>query len=294
LGSRGTARSVQQAPIATGAVIASAIGSGGDVRVAGMLEPGTVRFAVWTLVTSCVIGSGGRVRGMEDVTEAGWPRNIPRAPAPWLLRGDAYVVVTTSSTATNLEDAGICAALRPHYRNLFNVLMVVDYKASPVGPYLEILYIPGHFRLGSTARGMSISRIYVSSEASVHNGNANWGLTKSCVEFSRRLGADGADAFRVGGGEGFANLAFRGFGPALPMGSGLLPRAMRSFVQVREGRCYAYSLSVRGRTRAARVDFGAFDAAMFPDMNLRKVRLAVHIADFTLDFHESAITSWPR
>lgn len=71
----------------------------------------------------------------------------------------------------------------------------------PVGPYDELIYVPGLFsrrprqplRTGRTAAEPieyfpSITRIYVSTDESVYNGRKNWGIPKcvsrSSVQFS--------------------------------------------------------------------------------------------------------------
>src|SRR5689334_3406000 len=84
--------------------------------------------------------------GMEN--EAEWPRGVARVEPPWLMRGDAFIVLTASSTELNLADASIPSALRGVYHNLFNVMVLADYRESPVGPFKELLYIPGRFRFG--------------------------------------------------------------------------------------------------------------------------------------------------
>jgi hypothetical protein len=59
----------------------------------------------------------------------------------------------------------------------------VDYLESPVGPYSELLLIPGKTRLGGSKLG-TISKIYVNSADSVDNGRNNWGIPKELADFN--------------------------------------------------------------------------------------------------------------
>ena len=58
--------------------------------------------------------------------------------------------------------------------------MLVDYISSPIGPYQELLFIPGQF---GKKKFQSITRILVSSEASTDEGRKNWGLPKETASF---------------------------------------------------------------------------------------------------------------
>jgi hypothetical protein len=44
-----------------------------------------------------------------------------------------------------------------------------------IGPYDEIMFIPGEFNNPVSTKHMRITTIYVSTEASIRNGRRNWG-----------------------------------------------------------------------------------------------------------------------
>ncbi|HUX21907.1 MAG TPA: acetoacetate decarboxylase family protein, partial [Spirochaetia bacterium] len=89
----------------------------------------------------------------------------------------------------------------------FGVIMALDYESSEVGPYSEMLYIPGRVtlereetgRIGrkprSLYRGHSISDIWVTSELSRASGTENWGIPKRLGRISWE--GDGGEARRV-------------------------------------------------------------------------------------------------
>lgn len=63
------------------------------------------------------------------------------------------------------------------------VLMLLDYATSPVGPYRELLLIPGTFTVSGKTY-LRVSHIYVSSTASVVNARRNWGIPKRLAVFT--------------------------------------------------------------------------------------------------------------
>ncbi|KAL0572109.1 hypothetical protein V5O48_009862 [Marasmius crinis-equi] len=63
-------------------------------------------------------------------------------------------------------------------------LMLVRYASTPVGPYDELIYIPGRWAYASGRNGLRITRLYVSTDASVFNGRTNWNIPKHRANFS--------------------------------------------------------------------------------------------------------------
>jgi hypothetical protein len=229
---------------------------------------------------------------LDDGTEGvSWPRGVARAEAPWLLRGDAFVVFTTSSTETNLSDAGIPHELRGIYHNLFNVMLVADCRESPVGPYRELLYVPGRFRFSFDDERLSVTRSYISTQAGAMNRRANWNVPSKLSEISIRSDHPDHAAFSVGR-DGFAAFSFELFGPELPINGKVIPEAFRIFGQLRKDVTLLHSLSVTGTMRAARFTPHSFDTSMFPDMKKRELIAAIKISDFLLELPAAQSLSW--
>ena len=65
-------------------------------------------------------------------------------------------------------------------------IQIYRYKTSPVGPYDELMYIPGFFRTNTVAEDGSeqsilaprITRIYISTDATCIRGRENWNVPK--------------------------------------------------------------------------------------------------------------------
>lgn len=108
---------------------------------------------------------------------------FPVAPGPWTCKGEAFWLLTYTSQSSAAEPLS-SAAFGPLEESAFRdvsksgtfkgglgSIMVVRYTSSPVGPYDELLYIPGKFTVPLTGEEkMRITRIYVSTKASVYNG----------------------------------------------------------------------------------------------------------------------------
>lgn len=210
--------------------------------------------------------------------------DLPLAPAPWTLTGDAYIVMLELPPPRLRERGFIPDALRGQLDGRYSLLMLIDYKSSNVGPYREILFIPGRFR---TRHGLcwSISKIYVSSWSSVKNGQLNWGIPKEHADFEIERETDGSERFLVSrGGAVFADLKFKAAGPSLPSSGSLVPASLRTLVHLFEGREYFCTPSGRGRVRYARMLSARVDEQYMPPISEGRVVLTARLSDLSIGF----------
>lgn len=107
---------------------------------------------------------------------------VELVPPPWRLSGSGIVLIYRLSRRWALAHGHIPPDLRAAYAGGLAGLVLADYSASGVGPYREALFIPGQFRIGGERR-FTITRIYVSTEASVASGRANWAIPKQRAAF---------------------------------------------------------------------------------------------------------------
>ncbi|KAI0031934.1 hypothetical protein K488DRAFT_26548, partial [Vararia minispora EC-137] len=138
------------------------------------------------------------------------------APPPWLLKASSWVlkVKISPSNADNDSDSigensnsspailqGFPPGAYPPFENIHeSALEEVDGRPqrrgtsasvcilrcsdSPVGPYDELILLPGGFRNPRTRDVTSrISSAYVSSESSAWNGRRNWNIPKHLARF---------------------------------------------------------------------------------------------------------------
>jgi hypothetical protein len=233
----------------------------------------------------------------EEADGLNWPRGVVRAAAPWLVRGDAYVVFTSSPAEVNIADAGIPHELWGVYNGLFNVMLMANCRESPVGPYRELLYVPGRFRFSFDEERMSVTRSYVSTQASLLNRRANWNVPSDLAEIRNHSRDEHHDEFHItrpgaGGPNAFAHFSFEMFGPELPVNGRVIPEAFRMFGQLRKDVTLLHSLAVTGTMRSARFTPHAFDPHAFPDMKRRQVVAAIKISDFLLDLPAATTMAW--
>lgn len=213
---------------------------------------------------------------------------IALAPAPWDLAGQGYLFALWMPQDV-LDHGSFIAAQTPRAgRGRMAFAMFVDYAGSDVGPYHELLYIPGKLSFGGDAR-LSITRIFVSSQASVVNGRLNWGIPKDRCDFDLAYGLRDRIALHGEEGRGFADMELEAFGPRLPAPMQWMPRSWRTLSQVRDGKRYTYVPEASGRFRFARVRHWRFDPAVFPDLARGRVLAAMKITDFRMRFPVAAV-----
>ncbi|KAI5479190.1 acetoacetate decarboxylase beta barrel domain containing protein [Pseudohyphozyma bogoriensis] len=125
------------------------------------------------------------------------------APAPWTLTGVGYSFLLLSTpfspSPLPLPEASYAPLEKGSSGDLtegggsfhggVGVVMLIRYESSDVGPYDELIYMPGVFKVPSVAEltkdefHKSITRIYVSTKESAENGRRNWGIPKHLASF---------------------------------------------------------------------------------------------------------------
>ncbi|KAF2786235.1 hypothetical protein K505DRAFT_260305 [Melanomma pulvis-pyrius CBS 109.77] len=133
------------------------------------------------------------------------PHPVPRAPAPWTTTSECYwLFVTMKELPTGVYDAleetrfggGKLAEEREkvgEFKGGLGIVMVVRYSDTPVGPYDELILIPGTFAVPQPTsnappnipkKALRIARIYVSQRTTTYNGRVNWNIPKHLARFT--------------------------------------------------------------------------------------------------------------
>ena len=145
------------------------------------------------------------------------------APPPWTLTGNGLILVAHFPEAFVRAQGFLAPYQQFAYRGWIGAVMLVDYATSPVGPYQELLFIPGLFRFGYTT-SFSISKIYVSTNDSVWNGRRNWGIPKEVADFSFVANPDGSQTISVrSNDQPVLSLRAKPWGLRFPITTKLLP-----------------------------------------------------------------------
>lgn len=214
------------------------------------------------------------------------------APAPWELKGNAYICMLSCPPELLDNQSFIPESLRNQRQSNFPPLMMfVDYTHSPVGPYHELLFIPGRFTFEDGSQYLSISRIFVSSMDSVVNGRRNWGIPKEIADFEVVYDNRNLDRVIVRRQETiFAELAFRSFPLPLPFSTVLLPQRWCTLGQHEQSTTFIFRPKASGWLYPARLVETRIDSSEFPPVRPEHVRMAFKITHFQMLFPKAKIS----
>ncbi|ETV91168.1 hypothetical protein H310_14175 [Aphanomyces invadans] len=147
----------------------------------------------------------------SDRGEDGKATDIPTVLNPWTLNvGSMYAFPILARRSNSKQQSALRAHLptkhdRANYTGSgLGFVMLIRYTDSPVGPYDELLLVPGAFTPPSPGNPIArtnhmketflqahgllaarrVTRIFVSTEASLRNGRRNWGIRKELADFT--------------------------------------------------------------------------------------------------------------
>lgn len=214
----------------------------------------------------------------------------PVVPPPWQLTGSAYALFYRFSDAYVYDRVALPPELSGMFVGGLGVLALVDYATSPVGPYRELVFSPGQFAYGRRKRH-TITHIYVSSQASVDSGRANWGLPKLLADFTIARSGSDVDHWRV---ERDGQRLFEGrFHPgrlALPFPGWLYrPRLTQPW----EDTVYETRFKVSGKLQTCELE-QPVTGGEFPDIGASRPIGVVHFPAFRLTFPPARQQSFAR
>lgn len=204
------------------------------------------------------------------------------APAPWLLEGKGIVMLYPFPGSFSRQYGFLESYQFKAFKGGIGAVMLVDYLSSDVGPYRELLFIPGLFRLGGRL-SFSISRIYVSSFDSLWNGQKNWGIPKELADFQLKEQVDGSRFWKVQKeGKTFLEASIQPKSTSFPVNSRLLPLSRIS--QQEKNQLLLTSPKVRGKARFATLQHIQADSEYFPPLHLLKPLITLSLQEFLMTF----------
>ncbi len=214
------------------------------------------------------------------------------APPPWTLTGSGVILVAHFSKAFVQSNGFLAPYQQRAYRGWVGTVMAVDYTASPVGPYQELLFIPGLFRFGKTI-SFSISKIVVSTPESVWNGRRNWGIPKELACFSFDRQADGSQLVRVRSQDRLLlSMHIKPWSFRFPITTALVPGFRVTQQQLTDPPAPIQSVagllqtrpSATGSARLATLSQVSVDADRFPDLGRIKPLAVLSVENFRMTF----------
>lgn len=209
------------------------------------------------------------------------------APAPWSLTGNGYIFSYRLPEKFVREKCFLFDYQRDNYKGLLASMMLVDYHTTPVGPYRELLFIPGVFEL-LEKNTFSISKIYVSDANSVWNGIENWGIPKELCDFDFQALDERTDKL-VAKRENtpFFEATIRRGSFSFPLTTAFLP--LRITQQLRDEWVLTQP-SAKGKAYFGKLTDINVNAALFPDIAPFKPWGVLVVKNFTMTFPVATFT----
>lgn len=210
------------------------------------------------------------------------------APPPWTLTGNGYIFMYWFKKSWVQQFGHLLGFQEKYACGGLGTVMLVDYHTSSVGPYRELLIVPGRFELGGK-RQFSISKIYVSSYDSVWNGINNWGIPKELADFEIKHLSDGAEQLRVSvGGEVFFEVTLTQRKFYLPISTRFFPLRL---AQEQNGQLLITNSSATGKATWAKATNLRIYSAFFPDVSQLQPLTILAVKDFEMIFPIPEITN---
>ena len=238
-------------------------------------------------------GRSGEPKKGADMDPVETSPEVLRAKAPWDMTGDAYVLVLKMPDGMLDTQCFEPDSLKGLRLGAPSHVMYVDYKSSPVGPYKELLFMPGKFRFGRKAC-RTISKIFVSTRESVVNGVENWGIPKTLARFETRTMSDRHERIVVSTeGLVFADLTFSASSFGFPFSDRWVPERFKAKAQPYQGKTYFYAPTTRATLKWARLRKNRIDANLFPDISRGKPLRCVRLEALRMHIPAATIVAQP-
>lgn len=217
---------------------------------------------------------------MPDTTQMiPHPEKLPhQAPPPWKLKGEGIILVYKFSKDWVNQHGQLPAHLKGKFKGGLGYLMLVNYAESPVGPYRELLLIPGKFNPNGK---QAITKIYVDSEASTQNGRTNWGIPKNTLPFSWVEEKEKTSIQIHTENKPVFSCEVSTIGFPFPASTSFLPIDLHQELNKVN---YYTKPTGSGWGKLAKVKIKEIDTDYFPDIRLQKPLFAVKINPFRITF----------
>ena len=203
---------------------------------------------------------------------------MERVAPPWQLTGNGLMLLY--HFPRSFVEPWLAPELRAAYRGGIGAVICVDYVTSNVGPYRELLFIPGSF--GRQQRDYSISQIFVSTLMSMVSGQANWAIPKQLAAFAISPSFQHFSAFDRG--IPFFRLDVRAVGPYIPLRTAWSP-VQPALIQHRAEETWLRTRPFgRAAMQLARVRNVVSDGVHFPAIGRFQPLVALFAHGFSLTF----------
>ena len=203
---------------------------------------------------------------------------------PWEMQGQGWIMVCQWPRRWLIERGWVPSALADRFLGGPGAIMLVDYRECPIGPYRELLMVPGRFRTPVGPRP-SITRILVSTQVSVDNGRRHWAIPKTLGHFAIEAMSRGERWTIEEQGRPLARFELRSRGPALPVSTRWSPSSWSTLAQPSGDRWLLTQPAARGRVALARLEASWCDELAFPQLDAGRRLLTARVSGFQMRFN---------
>ncbi|MFT6206087.1 MAG: hypothetical protein ACI9V1_002331 [Spirosomataceae bacterium] len=203
------------------------------------------------------------------------------AAPPWTLTGEGYIFTFWFTKKWAKAFGHLLGFQSENALGGLGTAMLVNYHSSDVGPYQELLIVPGRFDLGGKKQ-FSISKIYVSTYESVWNGINNWGIPKELADFEFNLISENKEQIKVSvNGEVFFEAKLTKKSLYIPISTLFFPLRL---AQEKGDKLLITSSSAKGKATLAKVSGLKINQSCFPDISELKPLITLAVKDFEMIF----------
>lgn len=208
-------------------------------------------------------------------------------PAPWNLSGEGYIMLFHFSREFVEKNGFLFDALKGKFMGGFGLVILADYKKSDIGPYRELLFIPGQFKMG-VKDYYSITKVFTSTEESLESGKANWGIQKELAHFEIENLEDSTQKFSLTkDSEEIASFVFKSYNPKFPLSTRFIPNT--GFAQIFENKLFVNKIMGTGKAKFASLKDFSVNPSFFVDTKGIKLWATVRVDEFNMQFCEGMV-----
>lgn len=204
---------------------------------------------------------------------------------PWQLTGSGYIILCRFSKKEVIQKSLLPIKFNQLALGGLGIIMIVDYKKSNIGPYKELLIIPGKITYNNK-KLKTISKIFVSTEESVLYGKKNWGIPKEMADFTFKKNKNHTQIKVSENNSSFFEISLTSYGPSFPITTSLMPL---SLIQEYNQKIFYTNPVGKGAGRFALIKNIKIDNTRFPDISKKRQLIVLEIACFEMTFPKSHI-----
>lgn len=196
---------------------------------------------------------------------------------PWTLKGEGFIFIYNLSAT---EQSELWDSETP--TSGITVMMLVHYTESPIGPYDELLLIPGQIEVEGK-KGYSISHIHVSTDISTENGIKHWGIPKETSGFSSKRKEQVHHSEITNSAGELSTIEAYSLGIKIPVFTHILPY---SLLQANGNQMCTLRPTARGITKIAKLKRFESNQAGFNKLVGKTPLFGFHATSFLMEFPE--------